>query len=357
MKNHTRSKIRNTFGTIILFLTVTVIAAVVLESFARIVVGTPLKEKLPLSRVKPDPDIGWVMVPSDIHYTYENLVKINKLGFRDSEISAKHPQEYRILAVGDSHIYGQGIDEKELMTTFMEQELNKTSSSCQFNIINMGVRAYSTNNELAMLKKIGLSLDPDHIIVFFYINDIVPVDIASRYRRFADMDWYTFDFSGKPTDKVIAKWEKIELIRNSAFLMWAYDIYNSLANKSNYINKLLLGEIDDGLRINIENTINTLDEIRLVSEERGVRLTLAIIPVSAQVTKIFPRQIYQSTLKKYAENSELDFVDLLPDLRSHYIQFQDSLVLPFDGHYNSQGHSVMAHTIYEHLSALDLCKK
>ena len=171
------------------------------------------------------------------------------------------------------------------------------------------------------------------------------------------MDWYTFDFSGKPTDKVIAKWEKIELIRNSAFLMWAYDIYNSLANKSNYINKLLLGEIDDGLRINIENTINTLDEIRLVSEERGVRLTLAIIPVSAQVTKIFPRQIYQSTLKKYAENSELDFVDLLPDLRSHYIQFQDSLVLPFDGHYNSQGHSVMAHTIYEHLSALDLCKK
>ena len=197
MKNRTRPRIRNAFGTMILFLTVTVIAAVILESFARVVVGIPLKEKLPLSRVKPDPDIGWVMVPSDKHYTYENLVKLNKLGFRDSEISAKHSQEYRILAVGDSHIYGQGIDEKGLLTTFLEQELNRTSSSCQFNVINMGVRAYSTNNEMAMLKKVGLSLDPDHLILFFYINDFIPTNIANRYKRFAGMDWYTFDFSGK----------------------------------------------------------------------------------------------------------------------------------------------------------------
>ena len=171
------------------------------------------------------------------------------------------------------------------------------------------------------------------------------------------MDWYIFDFSGKPTDKVIAKWKKIQFLRNSAFIMWAYDIYNSLTNKSNFVNKLLHDEIDDGMRFNIQNTINTLDEIRLISEERGVRLTLAVIPVSAQVEKIFPRQIYQSTLKEYAENSEIAFVDLLPDLRSHHIQFEDSLILPFDGHYNSQGHGVMAHTIFKHLSALDLCKE
>ncbi len=357
MKNHTRSRIRNAFGTLILFLAVTVIAAVVLEFTARMVVGIPLKEKLPLSRVKPDPDIGWVMVPSDKHYTYENLVKLNKMGFRDSEISAKHHQEYRILAVGDSYIYGQGIDEKGLMTTVLEKKLNKINSSCQFNVINMGVRAYSINNEVAMLKKLGLSLDPDHIVLFFYINDFIPVNIADRYKRFAGMDWYTFDFSGKPTDHVIEKWKLIQILRSSAFLMWVYDTYSSLTNRSNYINKMLLGELDDEIRKNIEITIESLEEVRLLSEEQGVRLTLAIIPVAAQISKTFPNQIYQATLKQYAVNSGIDFVDLLTDLRSHYKQYQDSLIIPYDGHYNAQGQRVMANSIFDYLDTLGLCQE
>ena len=45
----------------------------------------------------------------------------------------------------------------------------------------------------------------------------------------------------------------------------------------------------------------------------------------------------------------------LPDLRSQYNQFQDSFVLPFDGHYNSKGHSVMVNTVCEHLDALRTC--
>ena len=61
MKSRTK-KIKNALGSIVLLLTVTIIAAVVLEIFARMVVGVPLKEKLPLSRVLPDPDIGWVMI-------------------------------------------------------------------------------------------------------------------------------------------------------------------------------------------------------------------------------------------------------------------------------------------------------
>ena len=355
MKNHTKTKTRNTLGTMVLLLTVIIVAAVVLETFARRVVGVPLKEKLPLLRVQPDPDIGWVMMPSDKHYTYENLVELNELGFRDAEISAKYPGEYRILAVGDSHIYGQGLGEQELMTTILEQELNNTSSSCHINIINMGIRAYSVNNEMAMLKKVGLSLEPDHVILFFYINDFIPVNIASRYKKFVDMDWYTFDFSGKPTDGVIAKWKRIQAFRESAFLMWVHDIYRSWAGKSNYINKILVGELDDDMRNNVEYTIKSLQEIRLLLEKHGVRLTLAVIPLATQVTKIYPDQIYQPILKEYALNSEIDFVDLLQDLRSYHRQYQNSLVIPFDGHYNDQGNKVMANTIFNYLGALGLC--
>jgi lysophospholipase L1-like esterase len=356
MMNLSRKRIPNALGIIILLLVVTAISAIALESVARIVVGVPMKEKLPLSRVKADPDIGWVMVPSDEHYTYEYLIKLNELGFRDSEISEKQTQEYRILAVGDSHIYGQGLHDNELMTTLLEQELRKNSSSCQFNVINMGVRAYSTNNEKAMLEKVGFGLDPDLIILFFYINDFIPVNIANRYNKFAEMDWYTFDFSDKPTDRLVDKWKLIQILRNSAFLMWVYDTYRGWTNRSSYIDKMMLGELDSRIRKNIKNTIETLEEIRLLTEEHGARLIIAVIPVAAQITNAFPDQIYQSKLKQYAMNAGLDFVDLLPDLRSHHSQFQDSLVIPFDGHYNSNGHRVMAMSIFDHLNSLTVCQ-
>lgn len=348
---------KNTFGTIILFTSAIALAAIVLESFARITVGVPLKEKLPLLSVKADQDIGWVMVPSDEHYTYKYPVKLNKLGLRDSEISPKHPREYRILALGDSHIYGQGVGENGLLTSVLEQELNKSKKrTCYFNVINMGVRAYSTNNEAAILEKVGVGLEPEHVILFFYINDFIPVNIANRYRRFSGMDWYMFDLSGKPTEQVVKKWKVVQLFRSSAFLMWVYDLYRGWSSDSNYINRMLLGELDDETRNNIENTVESMEKIRSLADEYGFRLTLAVIPVAAQVTQTFPDQLYQGTLEAYAANAGLDYVDLLPDLRLHHSQYQDAITIPFDGHYNSQGHRVMASSMLDYLDGLDLCQ-
>jgi lysophospholipase L1-like esterase len=357
MTKTTRPGKRHRFGIIILVLVVATTSAIVLESAARMIAGVPLEEKLPLSRVVPDADIGWVMRPSDEHYTYEHPVKLNRLGFRDSEIREKQPHEYRILALGDSHLYGQGLGDKALMTTVLERALVKTGGSCRFNVINAGVRAYSTNNELALLRKVGPDLDPDHVIVFFYINDFIPVNIARRYRRFAHMDWYTFDFSAKPTEDLVAKWKRIQILRSSAFLMWVYDTYRSLTNRTSFINRMMHGDFDDNLRNNIQSTIASLEEIRGLSEAHGARFTVAVIPLAAQITRAFPDQVYQPTLERYAAKAGIDLVDLLPKLRSHHRQFQDPLVLPFDGHYNGLAHSLMASSVLDYLGSLDLCRE
>ena len=100
---------KNIPGTIVLTLLSTVFALLLLEFSVRIIIGVPQKEVLPVARVKPDPDTGWVMLPRDEHYTYEKFVKLNSLGFRGPEVSSKGKNEYRILAIGDSHVYGQGV--------------------------------------------------------------------------------------------------------------------------------------------------------------------------------------------------------------------------------------------------------
>jgi lysophospholipase L1-like esterase len=368
-------------GTIVVTLVSTVFALTLLEFSVRIIIGVPQKEILPVARVKPDPDTGWVMLPLDEHYTYGHFVKLNSLGFRGPEVSAKDKNEYRILAIGDSHIYGQGVADNELMTTVLQKKLDQSALPCSYTVTNMGVRAYSTNNELALLKKSGLALDPDHVIVFFFINDFDQVDIASRYSRYANFDWYAFDFSDKPTDKIIQRWKLRQLARRSAALMWIYDIYKGWDSKDNAINKILLGQVDaalmwiydiykgwdskdnainkillgqvdNTLQSEIETTIELLNEFRGLSQAHGFRLTLAVIPVAAQINNDYQNQRYQTTLKKYSDEVHLDYLDLLPAFRKHQEQGNPLPVIAFDGHYDAEGHRVMANSVFKHLKEI-----
>src|SRR5206468_3183873 len=89
---------------IVIVLVVT-LAAVEVE--IRLLVGLPRPERLPLARVIPHPELGWTMMPGDLHYTYDIPVQLNALGYRGPAVSAKAATEYRIVALGDSHVYGQ----------------------------------------------------------------------------------------------------------------------------------------------------------------------------------------------------------------------------------------------------------
>mgnify|MGYP001817922880 FL=1 len=125
-------------------------------------------------------------------------------------------------------------------------------------------------------------------------------------------------------------------------------------SRSHSTNRVLLGDLDDQKQENIKSTIDDLDATRLLTEENGVRFTLVAVPVSAQVTTTFPGQKYQSTLEQYADAAGMDYIDLLPDLRSHHEKHRESLVIPFDGHYNKPGHRVMAISVFSHMDTTGL---
>jgi lysophospholipase L1-like esterase len=330
---------------------------ILVEIIIRTTIAVPWPEKFPLSRVRPDPDIGWTMVPGDIHYTYEALVKINSLGFRGPEIAKIKTNGYRILAIGDSHVYGQGLDNKELATTKLQHSLNEHQNGCFFNVINMGVRAYSINNELAMLKKNGLPLSPDHVLWFFFIDDFSESNIQRWYGRFADNDWYMFDLLNKPTQKVVWYWKFRQIARQSALLMWLQDIISIISNKENFEYKLLNGIKDDDIQLRIRFVKQNLDNLKRLSEINGFSLTLVLIPEASQLINEYPKNLYQNILKPYATEKNIDILDLRPFLQKYYEEKKQLPLIPFDGHYNAEGHSVIANAIVKHLISLPLrCK-
>ena len=338
-------------GNVLLLVVSLLFSLVFTEVIIRVVIGAPQPERMPLVRVKADPDLGWAMLPGDFHYTYQAPVQLNSIGFRGPEPGPRHGNEYRILVLGDSHIYGQGIEDASLLSNHLERALNNKSERCLYRVFNMGVRAYSINQELALLRKVGLNLHPDHVLLFFYINDFVFTDITKRYEQYEHLDWYMYDISGQPTESEIQSWKRVQLFRRSALLMWGYDLVRGFQYRDGLEQQILNGTITDDIKIRFDEVRAQLMDFMRLTEKHRINMTLIVIPVSSQILHKFPNEQYQSSLARYAEDLGLQYVDPRPAMINLYDRTGNLPIIPYDGHYDADGQRTMGLAVARKLKA------
>jgi hypothetical protein len=97
--------------------------------------------------------------------------RLNSMGFRGAEVArAKPPGTFRIVGVGDSFTFGTGVRAEDTFLAVLERELNKNNSD-RFEVINLGVPGYDTDNEVNMILARGVPLAPDLVIICFFLND------------------------------------------------------------------------------------------------------------------------------------------------------------------------------------------
>lgn len=115
---------------------------------------------------------GWFHAPgargrSDLGGPDRGEVRINSLGLRGGEIArAKAPGVRRVLVVGDSFVFGVGVDEARLLTSQLGRLLGPAVE-----VVNMGVSGYSTDQELLLFEDVGAALGPDLVLLFAVDND------------------------------------------------------------------------------------------------------------------------------------------------------------------------------------------
>ncbi len=88
----------------------------------------------------------------------------NSLGFREREIPAKS-QRYRIVVVGDSFTWGQGIERDERFSNRLERMLGPS-----YEVLNFGIPGDNMPEHLIRLEP-ALSVSPDFVLLQLYIND------------------------------------------------------------------------------------------------------------------------------------------------------------------------------------------
>lgn len=129
-----------------------------------------------------DPVLGWKPESGSYEFKPQNSMKkhtiyINKFGLRNREIGMlKKKHTTRIIVLGDSFTFGMRVDNKDLFTTRLEKILNEEvegDTHTEYEVINAGVPAYGTGQELLIMRYLAeQGIVGDIYLLMMFNNDI-----------------------------------------------------------------------------------------------------------------------------------------------------------------------------------------
>ena len=150
-------------------------------------------------------------------------LRFNSDGMRGGPVSVEKPAGVRRVAViGDSFIAAVATDEDKTIVKLVEDQLNKSDQSTRWEVINFGVSASSTGQELVLYRELVRKYKPDVVVCAFCVMN----DLGDNCRRLTSSRariYFDVNESGELVQQPLSArratftaW----LNRNSRFYVW-----------------------------------------------------------------------------------------------------------------------------------------
>ena len=113
-----------------------------------------------------DAELGWFPVPnSDVSFTGIRTIRVhhNSLGFRDIEHDAA--AKPTVAFIGDSFVWGYDVEQNVRFTEALRTQLPGQR------IVNAGVTAYGTDQELLLLRRLWDRIKPDVVVLMVCVDN------------------------------------------------------------------------------------------------------------------------------------------------------------------------------------------
>jgi len=304
---------------------------------------------------------------------FKTKFKINSLGMNDYEYSEKTSDDFRILAVGDSFVWGAyGTELDETFLKQLEVRLNEDSKGKHFQVMKAGVPGYGTDQELLYLKSKGIQLKPDMVLLHFYPNDFDD-NMVSGERE--------VNSKGQLVVKRKNKEKPLKLFRNFLFNnLHSYRLtertavniigpkLGSLVGGDTIYNRDGISNIYEvnytkGTYLKLNRTFTLIKEMHQFTKENNIPFAIVFIPAKFQVYADLQADIIREgsaanktyddfdkpnkIFLKWAEEEDIVFIDLLPGLLAH--DEEDDLYWTLNPHWNKKGNNKGAELIYQEL--------
>ncbi len=260
-------------------------------------------------------------------------VSINSLGFRDEEFPLeKPPGEHRVLAIGDSFTFAQGVP-AELGWTEVLEDLLAERRGTPVQVMNAGFTGGGSwpQEYRPWVEAHALAFEPDVVVYGMCLNDMdrrVPMLAYTKV-------WDDPTVLGEP------------------WLGGRSEILNFLQRKRRQRSFVESYPADFAalLRADPRHWQANQEALRAIHAHlsaNGVRFVIAILPMLSLLGDEYPYAGLHDEVRAFCEAEGIEHVDLYPPF--HELVDRELWVHPFDQHPNPAAHALFAEQIFEQLT-------
>ncbi|NTV12942.1 MAG: SGNH/GDSL hydrolase family protein [Desulfobulbaceae bacterium] len=302
-----------------------------------------------------DQEIGYVYKKNAVGWMHRNfemdtVVKINSLGFHDSEHGAVNGK-VKILAIGDSFTSALHVPISEGWTQVLQNILQNQTNNKKVEVFNLGIDGTGTDAQAIILKRYAEAIRPDVVILSFYENDINDVLFGHKFREcYAE---YVLIYQNAEQQRLLRRF--VDIHQSGSWQRWLF--FNSYAyrlicsvicDKNDFmlLRNNVLSPAIIGLAVKEQQVTANVDgafqQLLLLAEEYHFKLLVVPVPEKNNIA------LSIDTLKKNTSAvilKQLQVVDVstsLPALLKEENKKYDQLFWKYDGHFNSYGNHSFA---------------
>ena len=304
-----------------------------------------------------DNEIGWVPLPniSGLHqrHGFSAFVHQNQFGLRgpESMVRGKISKRRRMLVLGDSYVWGYGVNQEGVFT---EPEVHGSNME----LINFGVSGYGTDQEYLFYLREGVLFDVDEVVlVFTPYNDVANNLADEQYKHVKP--YFTLS-----DDRLVLNTDHIRENRIQSVINWIWlhsRVVNLLDRAHRTFQNWWLIRNNEGAAIpragllhpkdvslrdreGMQLTTHIISALRDAALATGARFSVAFIPYKPHILNNIPHNHpLVPLLARELEEANIEYYE------PYFLFLQDidpaGLYNGLDNHFSKKGHALFAQAL------------
>jgi hypothetical protein len=271
-------------------------------------------------------------------HEFATQVSINSRHMRDREFSKEKTNRLRIATLGDSFVFGWGVEAHESAVKILEARYKNNVE-----VLNFGVSGYCSNQVLEWLKTQAVSFQPDIVLFFTPGNPSTCVTDV----KFDDGQMY---WAWVPRENA---WQKLRsALAHRSYLFNL--VLTTVSERLSTIRLQLSGDKTEPLPDALSDPNQGLDilaELKRLSKEKGFVPVIVHYHDDKEVWEGFgPDEKAQlAAMTAFTQREGLWFLDIMKPLKEAWEKSGRSPYFRYDPHWNTWGHEIAARALEEFL--------
>ena len=317
------------------------VALLIAEAGVRVILPPPLKPRVTVpAGISPlaDAKLGFTVYKPGVAFSHVYDVsrgaghlgpdgrvdyRISSRGFRGVDVPDEVPPGVRrILCLGDSFTFGEGVRENDAWPLQLERLLPGTQ------VINAGIQGSDLDREGLLLFLYGRRFKPAVVVIGFFMNDAMPFGRTVEHRALLT----------EPADDL--SW----LARRSA--LWGFFERRRIAAERT---ARYLEELRDSFNGDRWKAMSArIPRFREMADHDGFTILTVVFPLLYKLGDDYPLQREQAAVVKAFRDAGIETIDLRESYRAY--DAEALWVHPLDPHPNPLAHRIAAEQVARALS-------